>query len=69
MVEIQTFIADVLFFIKTDLLANITDPKTGKNAHIVSHDVIHDECDHCNALVVATHPLKQYENSINPTNI
>jgi len=28
-VEIQTFIADVLFFIKTDLLANITDPKTG----------------------------------------
>lgn len=26
-VQINSFIADVLFFIKTDLLANITDPK------------------------------------------
>jgi len=27
MTNVSTFIADVLFFIKTDLLANITDPK------------------------------------------
>lgn len=27
-VQINSFIADVLFFIKTDLLANITDPKS-----------------------------------------
>ena len=29
MVEVSNFIAGVLFFIKTDLLANITDPKVG----------------------------------------
>lgn len=29
MVEVSTFTAGVLLFIKTDLLANITDPKSG----------------------------------------
>ena len=38
----------------------ITDPQDHKNAHIVTHDDI----DNNNALVVATHPLKKYENTI-----
>ena len=38
----------------------ITDPKNHKNAHVVTHNDI----DNSNALVVATHPLKKYENTI-----
>jgi len=36
----------------------ITDPKTQKNVHVVTHN----DKDANNALVVATHPLKQFEN-------
>ena len=38
----------------------ITDPKNHKNAHVITHD----DKDSNNGLVVATHPLKKYENSI-----
>jgi len=43
----------------------ITDPQNQKNAHIVTHD----DKDNSNALVVATHPLKQFqENTLFFTN-
>ena len=43
----------------------ITDPKTHKNAHIITHN----DKDNSNALVVATHPLKQIkENTLFFTN-
>ncbi len=38
----------------------ITDPKTHKNAHIFTHN----DKDGSNGLVVATHPLKTYENEV-----
>jgi len=43
----------------------ITDPRTNKNAHIITHN----DKDNNNALVVATHPLKQFkENTLFFTN-
>ena len=38
----------------------ITDPKNHKNAHIFTHN----DKDNSNGLVVATHPLKTYENEV-----